>query len=88
MSDKPVRVSATHMIVATNEEAARIRSTQRALVSAGIREAPDQAMIRRAEIFEETSRFVALMTPYAADIRVMIKKQPGQVARFLGGKNG
>jgi len=76
-------VGVNEMITTTAGEARRILTVQDMLVKDGDVPAPDEGMLRRAEVFNQTANFIARLTPYASDIRAMLDEQPGRVSQFM-----
>lgn len=74
---------ADEVIKALSDEGARIRSTQDAMIKAGLQAAPYRSKIRQAEIFEYAADLIARLTPYGDDVRAILSGPPGRAARAL-----
>jgi hypothetical protein len=68
------RAGMWQLVIANADEAARIRSTQAALVEAGIREAPDPTQMRRADTFEDAADFIRALIPVRAEIDAILRR--------------
>lgn len=74
---RPIKLP--EMIRAVVDEAVRIEATQKALVAKGARLAPDHAMMRRAEVFMATARFLDQIGFHFDKVMAIIR--PGAAGR-------
>jgi len=87
-SPKQPKITANDMIYEAGQEAERLRSIQAALTRIGEIDRPDEAIMRRAEVYAAVADFIARLAPYGDDLREMLLHQPGDVRRALRRKHG
>lgn len=80
-AQEPKPITVTEMIDVTYAEGSRIRASQEALVKAGVRQFPYQPELRRAEVFEATSRFLERIQPHLKEVRQLIERAAKSKAR-------
>lgn len=63
------RFDVQEMIDACRAEAHRIEGTQKALIEAALRAAPDPDQMRKVDLFDATANFLEGIRPYLAEFR-------------------
>lgn len=72
MAQRRVKAGLWEMLEAAQDEAQRIRSTQRVLVKGKMRDRPCPKQIRKAEVFEDIEKLIATIIPVQDEVRKVL----------------